>query len=143
MPQVNVAELYVSSELLAEVEIEEVQQTTTSLQFTAVDDGCLTMRGYTMGSYMLSSQEYAANTGETLQPQETHLGEEDENEDHAMNNAENIARYMDEYEERIERGDFDRDVDDHELVPNFEEEIWSTMMKVMQTMILASTMIQI
>ena len=29
---------------------------------------------------------------------------------------------MDEYEERIERGDFDRDVDDHELVPNFEEE---------------------
>ena len=122
MPQVNAAELYVSSELLAEVDTEEVQQTTTSLQFTAVDDGCLTMRGYTMRSYMLSSQEHAANTGETLQPQETHLGEEDENEDHAVNNAENIAYYMDEYEERIERGDFDRDVDDHELVPNFEEE---------------------
>ena len=29
---------------------------------------------------------------------------------------------MDEYEERIERGIFDRDVDDHELIPNFEEE---------------------
>lgn len=29
---------------------------------------------------------------------------------------------MDEYKERIECGDFDRDVDDHELVPNFEEE---------------------
>ena len=29
---------------------------------------------------------------------------------------------MDEYEERIEQGDFDKDVDDHELVPNFEEE---------------------
>ena len=29
---------------------------------------------------------------------------------------------MNEYEERIERGDFDRDVDDHELAPNFEEE---------------------
>ena len=29
---------------------------------------------------------------------------------------------MDEYEERIKQGDFDRDVDDHELVPNFEEE---------------------
>ena len=122
MPQVNAAELYVSSELLVEVDTEEVQQTITSLQFTAVDDGCPTMRGYTMGSYMLSSQEHAANTGETLQPQETHLGEEDENEDHAVNNAENIAYYMDEYEERIERGDFDRDVDDHELVPNFEEE---------------------
>ena len=39
MPQVNVVELYVSLELLAEVDIEEVQQTTTSLQFTALDDG--------------------------------------------------------------------------------------------------------
>ena len=29
---------------------------------------------------------------------------------------------MDEYKERIERGDFDRNVDDHELVPNFAEE---------------------
>ena len=29
---------------------------------------------------------------------------------------------MDEYEERIEQGDIDKDVDDHELVPNFEEE---------------------
>ena len=38
-----------------------------------------------------------------------------------MNNGENLDD-MDEYEERIERGDFDRDVDDHELVRNFEEE---------------------
>ena len=38
-----------------------------------------------------------------------------------MNNRENLDD-MDEYEERIERGNFDRDVDDHELVPNFEEE---------------------
>ena len=29
---------------------------------------------------------------------------------------------MDEYEQRIEQGDFERDVDDHELIPNFEEE---------------------
>ena len=29
---------------------------------------------------------------------------------------------MDEYEERIERGDFENDVDDHEVIPNFEEE---------------------
>ena len=29
---------------------------------------------------------------------------------------------MDDYEERIERGDFDKDMDDHELVPNFKEE---------------------
>ena len=57
-----------------------------------------------------------------------------------MNNGENLDD-MDEYEEKIERGDFDRDVDDHELVPNFEEKIWSIMMKVMQTMTLASSMI--
>ena len=61
------------------------------------------------------------STGETLQPQETHLGEEDEEEDHPTNNGFNLDD-MDEYEARIERGDFDRDVDDYELVPNFEEE---------------------
>ncbi|KAK9993387.1 hypothetical protein SO802_023090 [Lithocarpus litseifolius] len=38
MPQVNVAELYVSSEPLAEVDTEEVQQTTTFLQFTVLED---------------------------------------------------------------------------------------------------------
>ena len=36
MPQVNAAELYVSSEPLAEVDAEEVQQKTTFLQFTAL-----------------------------------------------------------------------------------------------------------
>ena len=51
MPQVNTAELYVSSKLLAEVDTEMVQQTTTSLQLTALDDGCTTMGGYTMGGY--------------------------------------------------------------------------------------------
>ncbi|KAL0007040.1 hypothetical protein SO802_008542 [Lithocarpus litseifolius] len=92
MLQVNVAELYVSSEPLAEVDTEEIQQTTTSLQFTGLDDGCTTMGGYTMESFMLPSQDHTANIGETLQPQETHLGEEeedeDEDEDHAANNGE-------------------------------------------------------
>ncbi|KAK9997886.1 hypothetical protein SO802_017489 [Lithocarpus litseifolius] len=78
MPQVNAAKLYVSSEPLAEVDAEKVQQTTTSLQFTALDDECTTMGDYTMGDYTLPSQDHAANTGETLQPQETHLREEDE-----------------------------------------------------------------
>ena len=45
MPQVNAAKLYVSLELLAEVDTEVVQQTTMSLQFTALDDGCTTMGG--------------------------------------------------------------------------------------------------
>ena len=67
IPQVNAIELYVNLELLAEVDAEEMQQTTTSLQFTALDDGCTTMGGYTMGGYTLLSQDHAANTGETLQ----------------------------------------------------------------------------
>ena len=100
-PQVNVAELYVSSEPLAEIDTKEVQQTTTSLQFTTLDDGCTTMGGYTMGGYTLLSQDHAANIGETHQPQETHLGEEDEYEDHVMNNGENLDD-MDEYKEKIE-----------------------------------------
>ena len=123
MPQVNAAELYVSLEALADNTIEVVQQTTTALQFTALDDGCTTMGRYTMEGYTLPSQDHVANTGETLYPQETHLEEEDEDEDqdHAANDGENIDD-VDKYEERIERGDFENDVDDHEVVPNFEEE---------------------
>ena len=45
MPQVNAAELYVNLEPLAIVDTKVVQQTTTSLQFTALDDGCITMEG--------------------------------------------------------------------------------------------------
>ena len=68
IPQVNATELYVSSELLGEVDVEEVQQTTTSLQFTTLDDGCTTMEGYTMEDYTLPSQDHVANTSETFQP---------------------------------------------------------------------------
>ena len=50
MPQVNAAELYVSSEPLAKVDTEMMQQTTMSLQCTTVDDGCTTMGGYTLPS---------------------------------------------------------------------------------------------
>ena len=60
--------MYVSSEPLAEVDTKEVQQTTTSLQFIALDDGCTTMGGYTMGGYTLPSQDHATNIGKTLQP---------------------------------------------------------------------------
>ena len=79
------------------------------------------MGRYTMEGYTLPSQDHVANTGETLYPQETHLEEEDQDQDHAANDGENIDN-VDEYEERIERGDFENDVGDHEVVPNFEEE---------------------
>ena len=101
MPQVNAAELYISSEPLSEVDTKMVQQTTMSLQCTAVDDGCTTMGGNTMGGYTLSSQDHVINTDETLHPQETHLEEEDEDEDHAVNDGENNDD-VDDYEERIE-----------------------------------------
>ena len=55
MPQVNAAELYVSLEALADNTTKVVQQITTTLQFTALDDGCTTMGGYTMGGYTLPS----------------------------------------------------------------------------------------
>ena len=118
MPQVNAAELYVSLEALADNTTKVVQQITTTLQFIALDDGCTTMGGYT-----LPSQDHVANTGEILYPQKTHLEEEneDEDKDHSANDGENIDD-VDEYEERIEQGDFENDVDDHEVVPNFEEE---------------------
>ena len=78
-----------------------------------------------MGGYTLPSQDHVANTSETLNPQETHLEEEDEDEDkdkdHAANDGKNIDD-VDEYEERIKQGDFENDVDDHEVIPNFEEE---------------------
>ena len=121
MPKVNATELYESLEPLAEVDVEEVQQTTISLQFTTLDDGCTTMGGYTLPSQEThlgekdedEDEDHVAKNGETLQPQETHLGEEDKDKDHAVNNDENIDD-MDEYEERIERGDFERDMDDHD-----------------------------
>ena len=75
MPQVNAAELYVSLEVPADNTTKVVQQTTTALQFTTLDHGCTTMGGYT-----LPSQDHVANTSETLNPEETHLQEEDEDE---------------------------------------------------------------
>ena len=81
--------MFVSLEAVADNTTKVVQQTTMALQFTALDDGCTTMGGYT-----LPSQDHVANTGETLYPQETHLEEEDEDkdkdEDHVANDGENI-----------------------------------------------------
>ena len=50
---------------------------------------------------------------------------------------------MDEYEERIKQGDLANDVDDHEVVPNFEEENMEYHDEGDEMMILASNMIQI
>ncbi|XP_030924517.1 uncharacterized protein LOC115951450 [Quercus lobata] len=49
MPQVNAAELYVSLEASVDNSTEVVQETSTALQFTTLDDGCTTMGGHAMG----------------------------------------------------------------------------------------------
>ena len=49
------------------------------------------MGGYTTGGYTLPSRDHAINTSETLQPQETYLGEEDDDEDYAANNGETLC----------------------------------------------------
>ena len=45
--QVANFELYITLESLMEVGIEEIVQTTTSLQFAVLDDRCTTLGGYT------------------------------------------------------------------------------------------------
>ena len=60
MLQVNTVELYVSLEASVNKTAEVVQQTTTTLQFTALDDECTTMGGYIMGGYTLLSSDHAS-----------------------------------------------------------------------------------
>ena len=95
-----------------------------------------------MGGYILPSQDHAANTGETLQSQETRLGEEDEDEDHAANNGENLDD-MDSTKRGLGEATLTGMWMTMNLFPILKRKIWSAMMKVMRTMILASSIIQI
>ena len=122
-------ELYVTLEPHAEVGIEEIVQTTTSLQFAILNDRCTTLGGYTLPFQETPTtiesepdnryeNQFCSHQGEssTLPVVE----DEDEDEDyvdHAAINVEDLDD-RDEYEERIERDDFDRGVDDHEITPN-------------------------
>ena len=122
-------ELYVTLEPRAEVGVKEIVQTTTSLQFAVLDDRCTILGGYTPlfqeTPTTIESEpdnryedQFCSHRGEssTLPVVE----DEDEDEDyvdHAAINGEDLDD-RDEYEERIERDDFDRGVDDHEITPN-------------------------
>ncbi|KAK9989672.1 hypothetical protein SO802_029911 [Lithocarpus litseifolius] len=115
-------ELYVTLEPRA-----EIVQTTTSLQFAALDDRCTTLGGYTSPFQETPTtiesepdnryeDQFCAHRGESS----TFPVVEDEYEDyvdHAAINGEDLDD-RDEYEERIEQDDFDRGVDDHEITPN-------------------------
>ncbi|KAK9983666.1 hypothetical protein SO802_033191 [Lithocarpus litseifolius] len=99
IPEVSGIELYIQLELRAEVGIEEIQQTTTSLHVIVPD----------------AQYEYS-----------THVEDDDDDDDDDDNNddddyvdetAINSEDFVDrdEYEERIERGDFKRDIDEDEV----------------------------
>ncbi|KAK9996617.1 hypothetical protein SO802_021303 [Lithocarpus litseifolius] len=95
--QVSVIELYTKLEPSAEVGVEEIQQTTTSLQVTVLD----------------AQYEYF-----------THHDDDDNNNDDdyvdetAINGEDFVDR--DENEERIEQGDFERDIDDNGIFDRSE-----------------------
>ena len=120
----NVAdfELYVSLQPRVEVDVEEIVQTTTSLQFTVLDDRCTTLGGYTP-SFQEKPTIIENEPGNRYEYQFcTHWGEsstvpivEDEDEDEDCIGEDLDDR--DEFEERIKRSDFDRGVDDHEITP--------------------------
>ena len=83
----------------AEIGVEEIQQTTASLQVTVP---------YALYEYF------------------THVEDDDDDDDEdyvdkiAINGEDFVNR--DEYKERIERGDCERDIDDHEIEPNVHDD---------------------
>ena len=150
--QVANFELYVTLEPRVEVGIEENVQITISLQFAIPNDRCTTLGGYT---------PFFQKTPTTIESEPNnryedqfciHRGEsytlpivENEDEDcvdHATINGEDFDD-RDEYEKRIEQGNFDRGVDDHELLPILMLMIWMNVMKMMQTLLLEFSMLQI
>ena len=118
--------MYVTLEPRAEVGVEEIVQITTSLQFAVPNDQCITLGGYTPPFQETPTTIESEPSNRYEDWFCTHRGEsstlpvvEDEDEDyvdHAANGEDLNDR--DEYKERIERDDFDRSVDDHEITPN-------------------------
>ena len=96
--QVSAIELYIKLEPCAKVGAEEIQQTTTSFQVT------------------VPNSQYESFT---------HVEDDDDNDDEddkdyaddtTINGEDFVNR--DEYEERIDRGDFEIDIDDYEIATN-------------------------
>ncbi|KAL0016055.1 hypothetical protein SO802_003124 [Lithocarpus litseifolius] len=92
--QVSAIELYIKLEPCVDVGVEEIQQTTTSLHVTVSD----------------AQYEYFTHV-------ENDDDDDDDNNDYIDETAINGENFVDrdEYEERIEREDFERDIDDDEI----------------------------
>nr|XP_023897457.1 uncharacterized protein LOC112009355 [Quercus suber]XP_023918595.1 uncharacterized protein LOC112030141 [Quercus suber] len=125
MAQINAIELYISAEPHAEVGGEEMQQTTTNLQFILLDDRSTTLEGYTPPCEEkptpIEKEGSHRYRGKFCKPRDesfTHLEEEEEEDvNQSAINGEDLDN-RDEYEETIKRDDFDEDVDDHEIAAN-------------------------
>ena len=115
IPEINGIELYIQLEPRVEVDIEEIQQTTTSLQVTVLD----------------AQYEYSTH----VEDDNVHANDDDDDDDDDDDNDDddyvdettviNGEKFVDrdEYEERIERGDFgdfERDIDDDETLDGNE-----------------------
>ena len=87
IPEVSGIELYIQLEPCAEVGIEKIQQTTISLQITISD----------------AQYEYSTHV------EDDDVHDDDDDDETAINGEDFVDR--DEYEERIERGDFERDIE--------------------------------
>ena len=108
IPTVNGIELYIQLEPCAEVGIEKIQQTTTSLQVTFPD----------------AQYEYSTHVDDDVHANDDDDDDNDESDDDdyvdettAINGEDFVDR--DEFEERIEQGefgDFERDIDDNETL---------------------------
>ena len=109
MPEVSGIELYIQLELRAEVGIEGIQQTITSLQVTVFD----------------TQYEYSTH----VEDDNVHADDDDDDDNDYVDetiaiNSEDFVN-KDEYEERIERGDFGdfkRDIDDDETLDGSESD---------------------
>ena len=105
IPTVNGIELYIQLELRAEVGIKEIQQTTTSLQVTVPD----------------AQYEYSTHVDDDVHADDDDDDDNNESDDDdyvdettAINGEDFVDR--DEFEDRIERGDFgefERDFEGH------------------------------
>ena len=103
IPEVNDIKLYIQLEPHAKVGIEEIQQATTSSQVTVPDE----------------QYEYSIH----VEDDDVHGNDDDDDDDDYVDetviNGEDFVD-RDEYEERIERGDFERDINDDETLNGSE-----------------------
>ena len=104
--QISAIELYIKLEPRAKVGVEKIQQTTLSLQVILPD----------------AQYEYFTHVEDDDDDDDEDDEDDNNNDDYVDETAINGEDFVDrdEYEERIERGEFERDVDDDEIFDRSE-----------------------